>query len=98
MDKVAIARLHAALCTKHKCEARWLKTVHVRETRDGAAIWDGDVEVFDVALPNARRAYAWSHEIEGSDARVHIVLGAAPIVSPADAVRAVLHDEDRLPH
>ena len=77
----------------HGCESRWIKSVRVRELDRGAVIRDGEVQVFDLVHPKAKRAYAWSHENEGSDRRFHAVLGISPVHSAADAVKAVLRDE-----
>jgi hypothetical protein len=48
--------------------------------------------VFDLeGHPNAKRAYAWSSPIEGSDKRrFFAVLQMGAILSPADAVRAAI--------
>jgi hypothetical protein len=55
------------------------------------------VHVFDLeGNPKARRAYAWSSPIEGSDKRrFFAVLHMGPIKSPVDAVRAAIVAEHR---
>ena len=63
--------------------------VQVRETVNGAIVWDGEVQVFDVkGHPSATRVYAWSHATGGAKRRFYAVLHAPPIDSPVKAVRA----------
>lgn len=64
----------------------------VTETFKGETVWDGAVQVFDlIDHPTARRAYAWSHAVEGSENRRFIVvLHAGPVDSPQNAVRAAV--------
>jgi hypothetical protein len=69
----------------------------VRETFEGKTIWEGVVHVFDLAdHPKAKRAYAWSSPIEGSEKRrFFAVLHMGGIKSPRDAVRAAIVAEHR---
>jgi hypothetical protein len=47
--------------------------------------------------PKARKAYAWSSPIEGSDKRrFFAVLHLPPVASPAEAVRAAIVQERRV--
>ena len=56
---------------KHGGSAQFARSVPVRETFEGKAVWEGMVHVFDLAgHPTATRAYAWSSPIEGSTKRV----------------------------
>ena len=75
-----------------------VQSVPVRETLDGAPVWEGVVHVFDLAdNPNATRAYAWSSPIEGSEnRRFFAVLHMGAIKSPVDAVRAAIVAEHRV--
>ena len=55
---------------KHGGSAQFARSVPVRETFEGKAVWEGMVHVFDlVGHPTATRAYAWSSPIEGSTKR-----------------------------
>ncbi|MGC1780562.1 MAG: hypothetical protein WBB34_21715 [Xanthobacteraceae bacterium] len=62
-------------------------------------VWEGVVHVFTVhGHPKARKAYAWSSPIEGSDKRrFFAVLHEGPVKSPVDAVRAAIVAENQRP-
>ena len=84
-----IRRLHGA-------EATHVESVPVKETFRGATVWEGIVEVFDLAgHPTAQRAYAWAHDGEHPKESSVAVLHIAPITSAAAAVRAALIQEYR---
>jgi hypothetical protein len=82
---------------KHGGSAQFARSVPVRETFEGKAVWEGVVHVFDlVGHPNATRAYAWSSPIEGSTKRrFFAVLHTTRINSPLEAVRAAIGAEHR---
>jgi hypothetical protein len=89
MDDAGIPALIDAIRHLHGCEAKHVETVKVREVHEGAVIWDGEVEVFDlVGHPKSKRAYAWSHATTGEKRRFVAVLHAEPVNSPLAAVRA----------
>jgi hypothetical protein len=80
----------------HGAEATHVQSVSVRETHNGETLWDGVVEVFDLAgHPKANRIYAWSHDTDDPKRpRQHItVLHIPPVVSPQTAVQAVILQE-----
>ncbi len=93
----SIRSLKQAIESQHGGTATYVQSVPVRETHNGATIWEGAVHVFDLAVhPEATRAYAWSSPIEGSDKRrFFAVLHMGAIKSPADAVRAAIVAEHR---
>jgi hypothetical protein len=82
---------------KHGGSAQFARSVPVRETFEGKAVWEGMVHVFDlVGHPTAPRAYAWSSPIEGSTKRrFFAVLHTTRINSPLEAVRAAIGAEHR---
>src|ERR1700730_13022674 len=82
---------------KHGGSAQFARSVPVRETFEGKAVWEGMVHVFDlVGHPTATRAYAWSSPIEGSTKRrFFAVLHTTRINSPLEAVRAAIGAEHR---
>lgn len=90
-------QLREAVETQHGGTAAFVQSVPVRETFDGAPVWEGVVHVFDLeGNPQATRAYAWSSPIEGSDKRrFFAVLHMGAIKSPVDAVRAAIVAEQR---
>jgi len=77
----------------HGVEATHVETVPVKETFQGQTVWEGDVEVFDLANhPNASRVYAWSHETnDPENPRQHItVLHIPPATTPLRAVQVAI--------
>jgi len=80
----------------HGVDATHVKSVPVKETFQGQTVWDGIVEVFELkGHPEARRAYAWTHETDDpkKPRRSVTVLHIAPITSPVLAVRAAIVQE-----
>ena len=75
----------------HGVEATHVETVPIVESHEGQTVWEGEVEVFDLAdHPKASRVYAWSHETDNpaSPQRTVTVLHVPPITSPRKAVQA----------
>ena len=98
MVEVDTDRLQKAIEGLHRCSARLAQSVRVKETHEGAAVWEGVVHVFDLeGHPMASRAYAWSSPIEGTTdkRRFFAVLHQPPVSSPAAAVRAAIAAEHR---
>lgn len=59
----------------------------VIEVFQGRVVWDGVVEVFDIALnPKAKRCYAWSYE-EAGETQYVIGLEISPVDSAESAVK-----------
>jgi hypothetical protein len=86
-----IRRLHGA-------DATHVESVPVKETFKGETVWEGIVEVFDLAgHATAHRIYAWAHETDDPNKPVrHVtVLHLHPIKSAQDAVRAAILQEAR---
>jgi hypothetical protein len=90
MDAIGSELLAAAIHSTHGGAPRWLESVRVREVFGDVLVWEGDVQVFELAdHPTATRAYAWSFEVVGRAARkIVTVLAVPPVDSPASAVRA----------
>ncbi|HLZ15441.1 MAG TPA: hypothetical protein VKQ08_00275 [Cyclobacteriaceae bacterium] len=58
-----IARLQVAIQHLHGCSATWVESVLIHEKFQGAPLWDGQVEVFDLTgHPNAKRCYGWTFD------------------------------------
>jgi hypothetical protein len=86
-----IRRLHGA-------EATHVESIPVKEVFRGETVWEGIVEVFDLAgHATAHRVYAWAHETDDPDKPIrHVtVLHLHPIKSAKDAVRAAIMQEAR---
>jgi hypothetical protein len=91
--KEYIERLRLAVEHLHKCSAVHVETVSVNEFFNGEAVWQGEVEVFDISgHPKAKRAYGWSHASgkDDSDERFVAVLEIPPVDSALTAVRVSL--------
>jgi hypothetical protein len=97
MVEVEASQLKRAVEAQHGCTAMLIQSVPVKETFDGKTVWDGVVHVFQIhGHPQARKAYAWSSPIEGSDKRrFFAVLHLPPVTSPVEAVRAAIVAENR---
>jgi hypothetical protein len=101
MQRIETDNLREAVERLHSGSATLAQSVPVRETFEGKTVWEGVVQVFDLAgHPTATRAYAWSSPIEGSTKRrFFAVLHAGRINSPLEAVRAAIvvewHHEGR---
>jgi hypothetical protein len=88
--------LREAIHHLHGATAAHVESVSVRETHNGEILWDGVVEVFDLAgHPKANRIYAWSRDTDDpKHPRQDItVLHIPPVVSPKTAVQAVILQE-----
>ncbi len=89
MDPAGLPALEEAIRHMHGCEPTFVESVPVRETFQGATVWDGEVQVFNVkGHKSATRVYAWSYATEGEKRRFVAVLHEGPIDSPVKAVRA----------
>ena len=68
----------------------------MHETFNSQTVWDGTVEVFDLAdHPLAQVAFAWSHESDSGGRRYVAVLSAGKVNTPIAAVRAAIVQESR---
>ena len=85
-----IDELRDAIRELHGTEATHIETVPAKETFQGQTVWEGDVEVFDLAdHPKASRVYAWSHG--DPDNPQHItVLQIPPATTPLRAVQVAI--------
>jgi hypothetical protein len=96
MDPAGLPALLDAIRHMYGLEAKWLESVPVHEEHNGATVWDGEVQVFEVVHPKTNRVYAWSHET-GSQGRrrFHVVLGVMPVNNADMAVRAAILNDAR---
>lgn len=99
MPEVSVDQLKSAIESQHGGTATFVQSVPVREKFDGVTVWDGAVQVFDLAgRAETTRAYAWSSPMRGTHRRrFFAVLHAGPIKSPVDAVRSAIVAEHRHP-
>jgi hypothetical protein len=74
----------------HGCSAAYVETVPVVETFQGKTVWEGEVEVFDLAgHPKASRGYAWAYD-KAKGSEIVAVLELPPVISPRTAVQAAI--------
>ncbi len=79
----------------HGCDSTHVETVPVHEVFQGRTVWQGDVEVFDVRRPRAKRAYAWSAG-KSAEEKFTAVLEVPPVKDPLTAVRvSIVADSKR---
>jgi hypothetical protein len=83
-----IRRLRRAIRDLHGLDGTHLESVHVKEEYGGQTVWDGTVEVFSVQHPEADVAYAFTFRSRKGGRVYAAVLGAGPVKSPRDAIRA----------
>ena len=76
--EVSADQLKQAVEGQHGGRAALIGVEPVKETFNGATVWEGAVHVFDLdGHPSATSAYAWSSPVEGSDKR-RFLCRAAP--------------------
>ncbi len=90
MSEVPVAALRDAIRNLHGCDSTFVESVPVVERFKGQIVWEGTVVVFDlIGHPKARRAYAWSADVPGTERRRFVaVLRLPPVDTAADAVKA----------
>ena len=88
--------LQDAILKTHGCRSVHARTVPVHETFKGQTVWQGDVEVFELAgHPKARTGYAWGYTEDGQEMRAVAVLGLPPITDAQAAVQAFIVSEQK---
>lgn len=94
---IQIDALQEAIEGMHGGVATYNEAVYVSESFGGRPVWEGDVYVFDLEdHPKAKKCYAWSSPVEGSDKRLfYAVLEIPPVASAVDAVRAAIVSDYR---
>jgi hypothetical protein len=91
MNEKYIQALRDAIQHMHGCASRYVSTVPVKEEHQGRTVWDGDVEVFDLAgHPKASQCEAWGYQDDAGKWQYVAVLKIVPADSPANAVRSYI--------
>jgi hypothetical protein len=89
MDPAGLPALEEAIRHLHSAEPRFVESVPVRVELAGELLWDGEVQVFDLAgHPSSTRCYAWSYATEGEKRQFVAVLHVPQVESPEQAVQA----------
>jgi hypothetical protein len=84
-----IQALRDAIRQQHGCASRHSQTVAVQEAVEGKIVWQGDVELFDLAgHPKARQCYAWGFHDDAGKWQYIAILKIAPADSALNAVRS----------
>jgi len=94
---VTVDQLQRAVEGQHGGRAKLAGVAALRQMFQGKTVWDGTVHIFNLeGHPKATRAYAWSSPIEGSTKRrFYAMLHLGGIMTPQDAVRAAIAEEER---
>jgi hypothetical protein len=89
-----IEELQKVIQQLYNSDSTHVETVPVKELFQGETIWDGEVEVFDLANhEKTDRVYAWAYDDDNGDKRHVTVLHVPPATSPENAVRASIISE-----
>lgn len=97
MLEVSPDQLKQTVQSQHGGTATFVQSVPVNETHKGQEVWNGAVQVYDLAdsPSGATRAYAWSYGLPDGKRRFIAVLQTGPITGPKEAVRAAIVAEAR---
>ncbi len=83
--------LQEAVKKLHDCEAKHVKTVPVIEDFQGARVWEGNVEVFELSgHEKAKTCYAWSYKRDDGKTLYIAVLELPPVDSARKAVQVAI--------
>jgi hypothetical protein len=96
-SEVSPDQLKQAVESQHGGKATFVQSVPIHEEHKGQTVWNGAVQVYDLAdsPSGATRAYAWSYGLPDGKRRFFAVLHVPPIVGPREAVRAAIVAEAR---
>jgi hypothetical protein len=91
LAEVSKDQLKCAVEAQHGGTATLVNSVHLTEIFGNKTVWDGVVHVFALTgHPKAKRAYAWSSELDDGKRRFYAVLHMGPVTGPVEAVRAAI--------
>jgi hypothetical protein len=90
MQSVNVDLLAQVIESQHGAKGVFHQSVRVAKWNGSPASWDGMVHVFNLSgHSSARRAYAWSSPVAGSQGlRYFAVLQGGRVKTPADAAKA----------
>lgn len=91
MNEKYIQCLRDVIQQTHHCVSRYAQAVSVKEELNGQVLWEGKVEVFDLAAhPTARQCYGWSYKDDKCRLQYVTFLRLAPTETAQAAVKAFL--------
>ena len=95
MQPLRITQLKDAIRSEHRCEALYIKTVHISQTSAHATPDHGLVMVFElVGHSETECCYAWTCR-EGDRIETLTALKIPPVTSPEAAVLAASADREK---
>ncbi len=96
MNEKYIQALRDAIRNTHKCASRFVETVPVKEELNGQTVWEGKVELFDLAgNPNAAQCFAWGYKDDAGRWQYMAVLKNGPVDSARKAIQAFLASQKK---
>ena len=92
MANGAADQLRNAIEAQHGGRATFVRSVPVHHSQRGKTLWNGAVQVFDLAdnAEGATRAYAWSQGFANGERRFFVIVNSAAVTGPREAVSAFL--------
>lgn len=91
MNEPYIQALRDAIRKTHGCASRYARAEAVKEEFNGKTVWEGTVEVFDLAGHHkAHQCYAWGYKDDDGRWQYVAVLRTPPVDSPRQAVQAFI--------
>jgi hypothetical protein len=98
MESPATDQLKQAIETEHGGSATFVRSVPVHHSVQGKTLWNGAVQVFDLAdsSTGATRAYAWSQGLADGQRRLCVVPEGGAVTGPREAVSSFLSADNAL--
>ena len=91
MNEPYIQALRDAIQRIHGCASRYSHRAPVKEEFNGQTLWEGTVEVFDLAAhPVAIQCYAWGYKDDSGKWDYVAVLKTPEVFSPRRAVQTFI--------
>lgn len=88
----AVDELKNEIEARHGGRATFVRSVPVHHSSQGKTLWNGAVQVFDLAgtVEGAKRAYAWSQGSSDGKRRLFVVIDSGTVTGPREAVRTFI--------
>jgi hypothetical protein len=97
MRDTATDELKRAVESEHGGTATHVRSVPIHQSHNGKTIWNGAVQVYDLAdsPSGATQAYAWSCGREDGTRQFITILRAGPVTGPREAVKAAISGREQ---
>ena len=90
-DQNYISALRRVIAEVHQCHSIHLESVRVQEVFGDVIVWTGEIEVFGVDHPRARRCFAWIRDRDydrlNAPARVFAILQSTIAYNAEEAAK-----------